>query len=153
MSDEKYQLLPLLKNDDRYPLDAYRFVKDGLDYAVEILDFNHADISGETDVTKVLDDDDSERLFERHLTGQQLCEALRLYAQHQYGFMARVVLANWGICETSDFGNVVYNMINVGMMKKSADDQRSHFDNVYDFDEAFENRFEIKQPAGVFWPG
>ena len=85
---------------------------------------------------------------ERHLTGQELCQAIRQYAVNQYGFMAKVVLNNWGVSSTGDFGNIVYNMINVGLMKKSKNDRRSHFDNVFDFDEVFEANFEIcKAPA------
>ena len=85
---------------------------------------------------------------ERHLTGQQLCESIRLYAINQFGYMARVVLKNWGIMETSDFGDIVYNMIDVGIMKKSPLDHRNHFDSVYTFD-VFDEGFEISNTAAA----
>ncbi|MFO0034172.1 MAG: hypothetical protein ACK55S_03060 [Planctomycetota bacterium] len=42
-----------------------------------------------------------------------------------------------GVYSTSDFGEIVYNLIKVGVLKKSPRDRRAHFDAVYDFDEAF----------------
>jgi uncharacterized repeat protein (TIGR04138 family) len=80
---------------------------------------------------------------ERHLTGQQLCEAIRRYSLNQYGYMSKVVLKNWNIDQTGCFGDIVYNMISVGIMKKSSRDKRAHFDDVYDFDEVFEADFQI----------
>ena len=83
---------------------------------------------------------------EKHLTGQQLCEAIRRYAQEQFGYMAVVVLKSWGITTTSDFGEIVYNMISIGQMRKSPNDRREHFDDVYDFGEAFQKNFKIRPP-------
>ena len=75
---------------------------------------------------------------EHHLTGQELCEAIRVFSLNQFGLMSRVVLKNWKIESTADFGELVYNMIGVGLMKKSKGDDRKHFDNVYDFESAFQ---------------
>ena len=85
---------------------------------------------------------------ERHLTGQQLCEAIRLYALNQFGYMSQVVLGSWGVRTTSAFGDIVYNMINAGMMKKSPKDRRDHFDEVFEFDEVFSRKFEICNAIG-----
>lgn len=83
----------------------------------------------------------------RHLTGQELCEALRLYALQQFGFMAISVLAQWGITKTNDFGSIVYNLIDIGLMRKSADDRQDHFNDVYDFQTAFVENFQIETPG------
>jgi uncharacterized repeat protein (TIGR04138 family) len=80
----------------------------------------------------------------RHLTGQELCEALRLYAVQQFGFMAISVLAQWGITKTNDFGSIVYNLIDIGLMRKSPDDRQDHFNDVYDFQAAFVDNFQIE---------
>ncbi len=85
---------------------------------------------------------------ERHLTGQQLCDAIRMYALNQFGLMTRTVWGSWGVSSTSDFGEIVYNMINAGMMKKSANDRRSHFDDVYDFEDVFNRNFRICNSVG-----
>ena len=80
-----------------------------------------------------------------HLTGQQLCQGIREYALEQYGLMAKIVLNSWGIRSTGDFGEIVYNLIAIGSMKKSPSDRREDFDNVYDFDEAFRQNFRMKR--------
>ena len=134
MTDATKILLKLVKTDPRYKLDAYVFVRDGLSYAQEGI-INEAEeedrSSGE------------EEEPDRHLTGQQLCEALRLYALDQYGYMAKTVLNSWGLKSTGDFGEVVYNMIENELMKKSDTDRREDFDKVFDFDQALQQQFDI----------
>ena len=80
---------------------------------------------------------------ERHITGQQLCEAIRKYALEQYGFMAKTVLNSWGVFSTGDFGEIVYNLIRIKHMKRSDSDRREDFDDVYDFSSAFTPEFEL----------
>lgn len=75
---------------------------------------------------------------ETHLSGRELCEAVRQYALQQYGFLARQVLANWGIHSTSDLGEIVYNLIRIDVFKKSPSDRREDFNDVYDFEDAFQ---------------
>ncbi|NBU17305.1 MAG: hypothetical protein EBS48_09925, partial [Actinobacteria bacterium] len=49
----------------------------------------------------------------------ELCEAARLYGLQQYGYLAPTVLAAWGIRSTDDFGAIVFNMIDIGQMRKT----------------------------------
>ena len=93
-------------------------------------------------------EDGSEAKQDHHLTGQQLCQAIREFALEQYGFMAKTVLNSWGIHTTGDFGEIVYNLIRVREMRKSKTDHREDFDDQYDFDAAFEPRFELSTDAG-----
>jgi uncharacterized repeat protein (TIGR04138 family) len=86
------------------------------------------------------------RQAERHLTGQQLCEAARRYALQQYGFMARTVLGTWGIHSTRDLGEIVFNMIDIGQMRKTRKDKREDFHDVYDFNEAFTRDLSFSVP-------
>lgn len=121
----------LLRDDKRFKIEAYQFIRESLQYAHEHLEeIGGADASSEAGVS-------------RHLTGQQLCEACRLYATEQYGYLAKVVLESWGLRSTSDFGELVYNLIRIEQMRKSDTDRREDFDDVYDFDEAFEPTFEL----------
>lgn len=80
----------------------------------------------------------------RHLTGQELCEALRQYALQQYGYMAFSVLSEWSITATRDFGSIVYNLIEIGLMRKSPEDRQEHFNDVYDFHEVFVENFQFE---------
>jgi uncharacterized repeat protein (TIGR04138 family) len=54
-----------------------------------------------------------------------------------------MVLASWGVHSTSDFGELVYNLIRIEQMRKSDTDRREDFDDVYSFDDAFEPEFEF----------
>jgi len=134
MADETFALHQLVARDQRYPIEAYFFVRDSLSYAADSMELSKQ-YRHESEVYEPAE--------EHHLTGQQLCEAIREYALNQFGYMARIVLKNWGIDSTSGFGDIVYNMIEVGLMKKSDQDRRSHFDDVYEFEAAFDKRFEI----------
>ncbi|MGL4943481.1 MAG: Minf_1886 family protein [Thermoguttaceae bacterium] len=115
----------LLRTDRRYRAEAYRFVFGALDYAQNTLDLA---------VTASILDDDSPQ----HVTGQDLCRAACLYAQKEYGFLARSVLRDMGIRSTSDLGEIVYNLIRIGQMNKTDEDSRADFDNVLDLDAWFD---------------
>lgn len=108
----------------------------------------HADAAFDLDEDESFEsgsyDTEPEIVEGRHLTGQELCEALRQYALQQYGYMAKSVLEQWGITQTNDFGSIVYNMIDIGLMRKSPEDRREHFDDVYDFQEVFVEQFQFE---------
>lgn len=133
MSGTQHPIFQLLRDDPRYKLEAYQFVRDALAYAQEELGMGR----------KVKPDELDDLPTEAHLTGQQLCEAIRQYALAQYGLMAKVVLNSWGVFETSDFGEIVYNLIRIGLMKKSESDRREDFNGAYCFEDAFEREFKI----------
>lgn len=133
MNSPLQKMRDLLEEDKRYKLEAYQFIRESLQFAHENLEL----------VEPEAEDEESEQQPPRHVTGQQLCEACRLYATEQYGYLAKIVLANWGVHSTSDFGELVYNLIRIEQMRKSDTDRREDFDDVYSFDDAFEPRFEF----------
>lgn len=133
MSQSLAALVQLLRDDRRYRPEAYQFVRDSLEYAHREMGLG----CGEPISPK------SEPPPNAHLTGQELCEAIRRHAIDQYGLMAKLVLNSWGLHCTSDFGEIVYNLIRINMMKKSNTDRREDFNDVYDFDEAFVKDFEF----------
>jgi uncharacterized repeat protein (TIGR04138 family) len=51
--------------------------------------------------------------------------------------MARTVLEHWGIQATADVGDVVFALIDCGVLIKQEEDAREDFANVFDFDDAF----------------
>jgi len=89
------------------------------------------------------------RQSERHVSGQELCEAARLYGLQQYGYLAPKVLSVWGIRRTADIGEIVFNMIDIGQMRKTRADKREDFHGVYDFDEAFSRDLAFVVPDPV----
>ena len=141
MSEECGSLMDLVAQDPRYPIEAYFFVRESLTYAADAMELGICPDPEEEGLTSEQALEQSRR--ERHLTGQQLCEAIREFAINQFGYMAKVVLKSWNVTQTQCFGDIVYNMIRAGIMKKSSNDRREHFDDVFCFDEAFEQEFEI----------
>ncbi|HVU88423.1 MAG TPA: Minf_1886 family protein [Pirellulales bacterium] len=138
MSDAAQTLALLLREDKRYQRPAYLFVFDALNYAHSELGMGGAPSSGEQE--------DNPATTDRHLTGQELCEAIRLYALDQYGYMAKCVLNSYGVHTTGDFGEIVFNLIRVGLMRKTDDDRREDFDDVFDFETGLQKSFQITPP-------
>ncbi|MEW6199225.1 MAG: Minf_1886 family protein [Planctomycetota bacterium] len=112
-----------VRRDGRYPPEAYEFLHRGLELATRMK--HGAPPAGST------------ASLQRHVTGQELCDALRVLAIRQWGPLAREVLRRWNIHRTRDFGQMVYLMIDVGLMGKQDSDEISDFDDVYDFAVAF----------------
>ncbi len=142
----------LLQSDRRYKFEAYNFVRESLNVAQEKFQAERLARAGESNEletgessqreTSDVESDEGESPS-NHITGQQLCEACRLHALDQYGYLAPTVLAKWGIHSTGDFGEIVYNLIRIEQMRKSDDDRREDFDDVYPFESAFSPPFQL----------
>jgi len=104
--------------DPRYPRAAYLFVREALDF------------------TQNLIKKESQGQF-RHVTGQELLGGVREYALQQFGPMAITVFEEWGIRQCQDFGEIVFNMVESGVLAKTDTDTRDDFRNGYEFTEAF----------------
>jgi uncharacterized repeat protein (TIGR04138 family) len=153
--DPAHPLFQLLQRDKRYTLDAYLYVLESLSYAQETLGM------GDEPALEELESPTGEaepatrprrgrkRQSERHVSGRQLCEAARLYGLQQYGYLAPTVLATWGIRRTADIGEIVFNMIDIGQMRKTRSDKREDFHDVYDFDDAFARDLAFAVPDRV----
>ena len=139
MSEISNPLFQLLDRDDRYQPEAYEFVRAALAYAHDVMELGQLAPEQLAALTQ-----DDEIPAEAHLTGQQLCEAIRQFSLLQFGFMAKTVMNSWGIHKTIDYGEIVYNMIDAGMMKQSQTDSKTDFEDVYDFKTAFVKGYEIQ---------
>ncbi|GAN33047.1 MAG: hypothetical protein DYG83_00055 [Candidatus Brocadia sp. AMX2] len=117
----------IMKKDPRYPIQAYQFVFEALDYTTNMLGKNQQKTSD----------------VDRHVTGKQLMEGIRKYALKQFGFMALTVFEQWGIKQDEDFGNIVFNLVESGLMGKTETDSRDDFKNIYDFKKAFDEGFKF----------
>jgi uncharacterized repeat protein (TIGR04138 family) len=141
MFDPLRPIVQLVQEDKRYKLDAYLFVFEALHFAQEELRMGREAASeplpGETP-------EKMENPVGRHVTGQELCEAIRQYALRQYGYMAKTVLNSWGVYTTRDFGEIVFNLIKIGQMRKTPEDRIEDFDHVYDFQTAFVDQFSFE---------
>jgi uncharacterized repeat protein (TIGR04138 family) len=115
----------IARTDGRYDRDAYYFVREGLDFTIKMLKKDS-------------------RGAGRHVSGQELLDGLRRYALDQFGPMAKTVLAYWGVKQCEDFGEIVFRMVDKGILGKTEQDTPEDFKNGYDFDEAFVKPY---QPA------
>jgi uncharacterized repeat protein (TIGR04138 family) len=114
-------LAEIRAKDPRYQRDAYVFVREALDHTQKA-------------VAK-----DTRRV--RHVTGQELLAGIRDFALQQFGPMAKTLLEEWGVRCCADFGEIVFNMVEVGWLAKTEKDSREDFHDGYDFDEVFVKPF------------
>jgi uncharacterized repeat protein (TIGR04138 family) len=108
----------IVRKDSRFDKDAYFFLREVLEQ-----------LTSEGKKHRVLED--------RHVTGQQLLEAIRKVALEQFGPMVPTVFETWGLACGEDFGDMVYSLIDAGFFRKSPKDSRDDFKGGYSFHEAF----------------
>lgn len=90
-----------------------------------------------------------ERLPEpRHISGRELAEGVRDLAIERFGPMARTVLEHWGVRATADVGELVFALVDCGILIKQDEDLPEDFRDVFDFDEAFERDYPWGRPGG-----
>jgi uncharacterized repeat protein (TIGR04138 family) len=77
----------------------------------------------------------------RHITGQELAQACRDLALQRYGVMARLVLEHWGIRCTADIGDIVFTLVDLGLLVSQPQDSRRDFSALFDFEDAFERAY------------
>lgn len=112
----------ILAKDARYHRDAYHFLKDALDHT-----------------QKTVARQNREQM--RHVSGQELLGGIRDYALSQFGPMTQMVFEEWGIKRCEDFGEIVFNMVEIGLLGKTEKDSRDDFANGYSFNDAFRKPF------------
>jgi uncharacterized repeat protein (TIGR04138 family) len=119
MPDPKFTLAieKIVAKDKRYPCAAYEFIESALKFT---------QVKAEKTDGKT-----------RHVTGQELLEGIREYALEQFASMAIVVFEEWGITSCEDFGEIVFNMVDEGILSKTKEDARKDFAGGFDFYEAF----------------
>jgi len=114
------------KKDPRYAPDAYYLIREAIDFTTKTLRKPPAGPA-------------------RHVTGSELAEGIKNYCLKEYGPLASTVLDSWGIKSTSDFGEIVFNLVDAGKLGKTEDDAKEDFSNLYDFHEAFDKPFEPEE--------
>jgi len=115
----------ILKDDTRYQMGAYVFVRMALDFSV-----------------KKMAEKKALPLGAKHVSTAELLEGIKLFALETFGPMAAVLFEEWGVKTCEDFGNIVFNMIKVGELSKSENDKIEDFQNGYDFHTTFVKSFE-----------
>jgi uncharacterized repeat protein (TIGR04138 family) len=117
------RVLEIRRRDRRYARNAYYFVLDALDHTMVVL--GRQAKSGE----------------ERHVGGRELLDGIKEIAATEFGPMAPEVFRQWGIRETGDFGEIVFNLIDGGLLSRRPQDSRLDFADGFDFEETFAAKF------------
>jgi uncharacterized repeat protein (TIGR04138 family) len=119
MYDKDVLIQKITSRDPRFRADAYEFVFEALDFTLQ-----------------------RRGGAKKHVSGPEIMESVRLLALERFGFLARSVLAHWGVHRTDDFGDMVFNLIDADLLQKTADDRREDFAALYEFAEAFDEAFQ-----------
>ncbi len=112
----------ILAKDRRYHRDAYAFVREALDHTQKSVSKpNKNEI--------------------RHVSGQELLAGIKEYGLAQFGPMTLTVFEEWGLHRCEDFGEIVFNMVECGLLSKTSNDSRRDFAGGYDFVKVFREPF------------
>jgi uncharacterized repeat protein (TIGR04138 family) len=83
-----------------------------------------------------------QRLTERrHLTGPELAQGCCDLALARYGVLARTVLEHWGVCDSADLGEIVFTLVDLGLLMSQPTDSKDDFIGVIDFHQAFDRDY------------
>ncbi len=117
---------------------CFGFIREGLAHTVEMV---HGNPEDQTMLELGIVEES------RHVCGRELCIGLRDYAIDRYGMMAKSVLNKWGIHQTRDFGNIIFAMVEVGLMRTTEGDNIEDFDSIFEFDDAFTDPARTTRPV------
>ena len=110
-----------------YKIQAYLFILGALEFTMESL--------GRRKSVKELN---------RHVSGQELSFGIRDFAKMQFGPTAGMVFDHWGLKATSDFGRIVYDLIDMGLLGKNNQDSIDDFNSVFEFDQEMVHQYRFK---------
>lgn len=112
----------LAETSKTYDVESYFFIREALDFTIKIFD-------------KPQDGP------ERHVSGSELLDGIRKYALAEFGPITKTVLNRWGIKTCDDFGEIVFLMVENGILGKTDDDRKEDFAGGYNFEDAFSKPF------------
>ena len=81
----------------------------------------------------------------RPKAGAELLAGVCDLAKREFGRMARVVFAQWGINKTGDWGDIVFNLIEANLLSKTDNDSRDDFRDLFDLDDVLVHNFQIER--------
>lgn len=104
------ELFELAEKHGQYPVQAYLLIFEGLEWARQ---------NGST----------------THLSGPELAQAIFVYSVDTFGpTMAKIVWEELNIKSSEDFGEMVFQLLDSGLMQKEEEDQQEDFDGILTID-------------------
>jgi len=120
----------ILAVDPRYHREAYIFLRDALDFTIKQKKKNKETASN-------------------HVSGPELLEGVRQFALKEFGPMLVTVFEFWGVQRCEDIGEMVFNLIRLGVFGKTERDAIEDFGGGYSFKEAFIDPFGPPKKASA----
>ena len=109
-------------DDNKFGKGAYFFVREALDHTLKSRNNSSSPKNG-------------------HVSGEELLEGIRLYALDRFGPITMTLMNHWNIKQCKDFGEIVFKLIDHGILGRTKSDSISDFEGGYSFDDAFEAPF------------
>ncbi len=78
----------------------------------------------------------------RHVSGQEVLDGIRTLARARFGPIAKTVFEQWGVGRTEDFGEIVFQLVEAGILGKTEEDRMSDFARGFDFEQAFVREYD-----------
>jgi len=103
-NDLQEKIVMIMKNDQRYPADAYNFI-------------SHA-------VTVVASRSKNKK---QHITAFELLEGIKIVARETFGPFAAQVLIEWSVKLPGDVGAIVFNLVEAKALSSSDKDSPEDF--------------------------
>ena len=124
MSDKNFPevINEIHHKDSRFGKGAYYFVREALDHTLKNLEKQKAKNKG-------------------HVSGGELLNGIRDYALDRFGPMTLTLMTHWNINKCRDFGDIVFNLVDHGILGRTENDSLDDFEGGYNFKDAFERPF------------
>ena len=113
----------IIEQNPRYDREAYRFVKEALEFTIKQRKRALAESS-------------------HHVNAADLLDGFRQFALKEVGPMTSTVLDYWGVRSSEDVGQIVFDLIGAGVFGKTESDSLEDFRGGLDFQAAFVQPFE-----------
>ena len=117
--------------DNRYGKGAYYFIREALDHTLKSADKKKKKNKG-------------------HVSGNELLEGIKDYALDRFGPMTLSLMNHWNIKKCRDFGDIVFNLVEFGILGRTENDSLEDFEGGYSFEEVFEKPFMPRKEGNDF---
>lgn len=112
----------LREQNSKYAPAAYHFIRRALDHSLQKLKRENAE-------------------HPAHVSGTELLEGFRELALAEFGPLAKTVLEDWGIIRCQDVGEIVFQLVSMGVLGKNENDKIDDFRELWSFGDAFDSPF------------
>jgi uncharacterized repeat protein (TIGR04138 family) len=112
----------ICSDESRFRAEAYFFLRDALEATLKRKKKSRKEAGG-------------------HVSAAELLDGFRVHALGEFGPMTLTVLDYWGVRSCEDIGEMVFQLVTIGVFGQTDEDTLEKFRDAYDFREAFEHPF------------